>query len=63
MPEFKPKGDPIPILITFTNPIKSQWSCHIPITFSNIDDEEQVVIWMISVTLDVDETREVLEDF
>jgi len=60
VPEFKPKGDPIPILITFTNPIESQWSCNIPITFSNIDDEEQVVIWVISLTLNVDETREVL---
>ncbi|UCE97765.1 MAG: hypothetical protein JSV74_00040 [Dehalococcoidia bacterium] len=60
VPEFKPVGDPIPILLTFTNPIDSQWSCNIPITFTNIDDENQVVIWVISVSLAVNETRDVL---
>jgi hypothetical protein len=60
VPEFKPTRDPIPILLAVTNPIDSQWTCDIPIAFTNIDDEAIVVVWMIDVTLDPGETREVL---
>jgi len=60
VPEFKPVQAPIPILLTVTNPIDSQWTCDIPITFTDMNDETNVVIWMINVTLDAGETREVL---
>ena len=60
VPEHKPTGDPIPILITVTNPGDSQWTCDIPITFTNTRDENNVIVWMINVTLDVGETREIL---
>jgi hypothetical protein len=59
VPEFKPVGDPIPILITITNPEDSEWTSDIPITFINQDDENEVVTWMINVTLDEKETKQV----
>jgi len=60
VPEFKPVQELIPILMTVTNPTNSQWASDIPITFTNLDDENQVATWMINVTLDVGETNEVL---
>ena len=60
VPEHVPTADPIPILITVTNPIDSQWTCDIPITFTNTADENDVIVWTINVTLDVGETREIL---
>ena len=60
VPEYVPVADPIPILITVTNPEDSQWTCDIPITFTNTTDESNVVVWMINVTLNVGETREIL---
>ena len=60
VPEFKPVQELIPILMTITNPTSSQWNCDIPITFTNVDDESQVVIWMINIALDIGETNEVL---
>ena len=62
VPEFIPAGDPIPIILTITNPEESQWTCDIPITFIDQEDEDHVVIWMISVTLDVGDTKVVLID-
>jgi hypothetical protein len=59
VPEFKPVGDPIPILITITNPGDSEWTSDIPITFINQDDENQVVTWIVSVTLDEKVTKQV----
>ena len=60
VPEFKPVQELIPILMTITNPTSSQWNCDIPITFTNVDDESQVVIWMVNITLDIGETNDVL---
>lgn len=55
--EFVEIGNPVPILITVTNPQDSQWTCDIPITFTNLTVEHDVLVWMINVTLDVGETR------
>ena len=60
VPEFKPVQELIPILMTITNPTSSQWNHNIPITFTNVDDESEVVIWMINIALDIGETNEVL---
>jgi hypothetical protein len=60
VPEFKPVQELIPILLTVTNPEDSQWACDIPITFTDLDDDNNVVIWMINVTLNVGETKEIL---
>ena len=60
VPEFVPVGDPIPILITLTNPVDIQWTCDIPITFTNTSDDDDVIVWTINVTLNVGETREIL---
>jgi len=60
VPEFKPVQELIPILLTVTNPEDSPWTCDIPITFTDLDDENIVVIWVINVTLDVGETKEIL---
>jgi len=60
VPEFVPVGNPIPILITLTNPIDIQWTTDIPITFTNTKDENDVIVWTINVTLNVEETREIL---
>lgn len=59
VPEFKPVGDPIPILITITNSEDSAWTSDIPITFINQDDEDEVVIWTVNVTIDAKETKQV----
>ena len=60
VPEFVPVADPIPMLITLTNPQDSQWTCDIPIVFTNEKNPDDIRIWMINVTLDVGETREIL---
>ena len=50
------------ISLVVTNPGNSQVSCDIPITFTLVDNPEDTITYIISVTLNPGETKEVSFD-
>lgn len=50
------------VSLVVTNPGNSQVSCDVPLTFALVDDPENTVIFVINVTLDPGETKEVSFD-
>jgi hypothetical protein len=60
VPEFKTPQDPFPIWMMITNQAGTQSSCNIPIIFFDKVESINIMTFMVNVTLDAGETREVL---
>ena len=62
VPEFTLPDNLFSILMTITNNGSSQTRCDIPIIFRDTKEETNVIAYMINVTLDAGENREILAE-
>jgi len=62
VPSFKPINDIFPVLITVANTENRQGSCEIPIVFTNVSDPKNIITYMLSITLDIGETKVILAE-
>jgi len=62
IPPYKPPNEAFPILMVVANNERSQGSCVIPIVFTNLSNQNDIVTYVIRVIFDIGETKTILTE-